>query len=121
MKNLCYNPFTGLDISTQGNLKPCCKFLGNKMPTFNVENGIEEYQQSEWLSNLQKEFLDGGRPIGCQNCWKEEDAGVKSKRQLDYISHKEEFDHIDHDIEKPLIVAIDELFNNELDWEYVTE
>lgn len=95
MKNLCYNPFLGLDINTQGEMKPCCKFLGNKMPTFNVENGVKEYQQSEWLSNLQKEFLDGKRPVGCQNCWKEEDSGVKSKRQLDYIRHKEKFDQVD--------------------------
>ena len=33
----------------------------------------------------------------------------------------EEFDHIDHDIEKPLIVAMDVLFSDELDWEYITE
>ena len=33
----------------------------------------------------------------------------------------EEFDHIDHNIEKPLVVAMDELFSHELNWEYIAE
>tara|TARA_Y100000590_G_scaffold230711_1_gene260028 strand:+ start:35 stop:292 length:258 start_codon:yes stop_codon:yes gene_type:complete len=40
---------------------------------------------------------------------------IEDTEQLD------EFDDIDHNIEKPLIVAMEELFSNELDWEYVTE
>ena len=33
----------------------------------------------------------------------------------------EEFDDVDHDIEKPLIVAMEELFNEDLEWEYISE
>ena len=40
---------------------------------------------------------------------------IEDTEQLD------EFDHIDHDIEKPLVIAMEELFNNELDWEYPSE
>ena len=46
---------------------------------------------------------------------------LEAFQDIEDTEQLEEFDHIDHDIEKPLIVAIDELFNNELDWEYVTE
>lgn len=95
MKNLCYNAFIGLDIDIRGRVRPCCKILGNSMPVFAVENGIKEYQESKWLSNFQKQFLDGKRPAGCIRCWKEEDAGVKSKRQLDYERYKEQFEKLD--------------------------
>ena len=40
---------------------------------------------------------------------------IEDTEQLD------EFDDIDHNIEKPLIVAMEELFGDELDWEYVAE
>jgi len=33
----------------------------------------------------------------------------------------EEFDDVDHDIEKPLIIAMKELFNEDLEWEYISE
>mgnify|MGYP006119531423 FL=1 len=33
----------------------------------------------------------------------------------------EQFDDVDHDIEKPLIVAMKELFNEDLEWEYISE
>ena len=33
----------------------------------------------------------------------------------------EEFDDVDHDIEKSLIIAMKELFNEDLEWEIVSE
>ena len=45
--------------------------------------------------NLQKQFIDGKKPAGCMRCWKEEDAGIKSKRQLDYERFQDDFDKVD--------------------------
>ena len=95
MKNLCHNAFIGLHIDVAGRIRPCCKYLGNHGPYFDIKDGIEKYQLSEWLSNLQKEFLDGKKPAGCMRCWKDEDAGIKSKRQLDYERFKDDFDKVD--------------------------
>ena len=46
---------------------------------------------------------------------------LEAFQDIEDTEQLEEFDHIDHDIEKPLIVAMDELFSDELDWEYITE
>tara|TARA_E500000178_G_scaffold316212_1_gene335754 strand:- start:662 stop:1792 length:1131 start_codon:yes stop_codon:yes gene_type:complete len=95
MKYLCHNAFTGLDISPEGFLKPCCKFKHEGKEPFHIKDGIQNYQESKWLKDLQQDFIDGKKPDGCKRCWIQEDAGVKSKRQLDYERHKSNFDSID--------------------------
>lgn len=94
MKNFCHNAFTGLDITPAGTIKPCCKFLPNEIPIFNIKDGITSYKDSEFLKGLQDQFLQDQRPAGCLRCWTEEDAGIRSKRQLDYIRHKNHFDQL---------------------------
>ena len=95
MKKLCHNPFIGLDIDPSGKIRPCCKFLNNQIPYFNVNEGIAKYQNSDFLKKLRSDFLAGESPKGCQRCWIEEDAGIQSKRQLDYERHKESLDPVD--------------------------
>jgi len=98
MKNFCHNAFTGLDISPSGDIKPCCKFvLTDKIPAFNIKDGIASYKNSGFLKDLQKQFSADKRPEGCARCWTEEDAGIRSKRQLDYIRHKKNFDLLNAD------------------------
>ena len=46
---------------------------------------------------------------------------LEAFQDIEDTEQLEEFDDVDHDIEKPLIVAMDELFSYELDWEYITE
>lgn len=106
MKNFCHNIFTGLDISPSGQIKPCCKFLSNEIPKFNIRDGIDQYQKSDFVKNLKKQIMNDERPKGCQRCWIEEDAGIKSKRQLDYIRHKANFDKLPTDHEGYTNVSI---------------
>jgi sulfatase maturation enzyme AslB (radical SAM superfamily) len=106
MKNFCHNAFTGLDISPAGNIKPCCKFLNDKIPVFYIKDGITSYKDSEFLKDLQDQFLQDQRPAGCSRCWTEEDAGMKSKRQLDYIRHKTHFDLLKTDNSKFTNISI---------------
>ena len=46
---------------------------------------------------------------------------LEAFQDIEDTEQLEEFDHIDHNIEKPLVVAMDELFSEELNWEYITE
>jgi len=109
-KNFCYNAFLGLDISPSGTLKPCCKFGDNSIPQFDIKEGISRYKHSEFLKNLQEQFINDKRPKGCVRCWQEEDAGVKSKRQLDYERHETNFNQ--HDTSTTIFKNISLAFGN---------
>ena len=43
MNNLCHNAFIGLHIDVAGRIRPCCKYLGNHGPYFDIKDGIEKY------------------------------------------------------------------------------
>jgi sulfatase maturation enzyme AslB (radical SAM superfamily) len=45
---------------------------------------LKEYQNNPKLASMKEQFLKGGKPIECSRCWQEEDAGLPSKRQLDW-------------------------------------
>ena len=76
-ESFCSLPWTGLDISPQGNFKPCCKYQ------YTIANDIETYFNSQELSEIKKDFLSGKKPGGCYRCWNDESLGIPSKRQLD--------------------------------------
>lgn len=79
-KNLCILPWIAVDRNRQApgsaSLSPCCLWKSKK----NYSN-IDTFWNSEEMVNLRKEFLQGNRPDGCEVCWKNEDAGIKSMRQ----------------------------------------
>ena len=88
--NICHIPWTGLETRPDGSYRPCCIYKeeikqqdGSVMNT--KEHSVEEAQNSEYMEDLRKEFRTGGRPTGCENCWKEEDSGKTSKRQHAWI------------------------------------
>ncbi len=93
MSNLCHHPFTSVDITSNGTLRPCCKFMSRDLPEFNIKDGLDAYEKSQWLSDLRESFVKNEKPRGCERCWKEEDAGFESKRQMD----KSILGHIDLD------------------------
>lgn len=77
MTKMCYHPWVGLDISPQGDFKPCCKYKNT------VANSLDDYQSSAELAQLKQDFLNGYQPSGCSRCWRDEDAGLPSKRIID--------------------------------------
>ena len=74
---MCRHPWSGLDISPQGEFKPCCKY--NNI----VATTLTEYQTSPELAKLKEDFSNGIKPDACKRCWNDEAAGIASKRQLD--------------------------------------
>lgn len=74
----CHHPWVGLDISPQGDFKPCCKY--NRT----IARDLESYLASDELAELKQSFERGEQPPGCQRCWRDEEAGLPSKRELDW-------------------------------------
>ena len=73
----CSLPWVGLDVSPQGEFKPCCKYQHT------IATDIVEYFNSDELKNLQNDFTNGRKPDGCHRCWQDEDVGIASKRLID--------------------------------------
>ena len=76
--NFCYHPWVGIDISPQGDFRPCCKY--DQI----IAKNLDDYLTSDHLLKLKEDFLNGIKPSGCLRCWNDESAGIPSKRQIDY-------------------------------------
>ena len=78
--NICPLPWTSLEVDVNGSASPCCLYKGT-IPNYKVyETDLKTIQKSEYMELLRKQFRIGNKPIGCQSCWQEEDAGKTSKR-----------------------------------------
>jgi hypothetical protein len=89
----CYAPWTNLDISPQGDIMPCCKYVPdvNDKP-FNLQtHSLSEYSGSAFLQQIKQEFVKDQWPTGCVRCQIDEQNNIKSKRQLDHDRWQEHF------------------------------
>jgi len=78
--NVCPLPWTHLEVDVNGGASPCCLYKGSVPDVKVYETGLKDIQQSAYMESLRQEFRNGKRPVGCQSCWQEEDAGKTSKR-----------------------------------------
>ena len=88
----CYHPFHGVDIFNDGTLQPCCKFRKELFPNWqihNIKDGINNYLENPAVKELQRMFANGEKPAACVRCWADEEAGLKSKRQMDLDNHQD--------------------------------
>ena len=76
----------GFSNDPNGTVRPCC--ISKEHVTtkdgekyFVQKHSVKEIFHSEYMQNLRKEFLQGGKPKGCSVCWMDEDNGYESKRQ----------------------------------------
>lgn len=90
----CVLPWVSLEASPIGTVRPCCLALdeitddkGNKYRL--KDTPLAEIQNSQYMTDLRQEFLDGNKPQTCRRCWQEERAGRTSKRMhtLDRLKH----------------------------------
>ena len=51
--NICYQPWVGLDISPQGEYKPCCKY------SHAISDNYNDYRNSDELNQLKLDHLNG--------------------------------------------------------------
>jgi len=102
----CFSPWTNVDISPNGTLSPCCKFqLKHYDKIYNIlDDGVDEYLQSNFLEQLKTEIKQDRWPAGCERCQIDEQNGVESKRILDRQRWHSHYDK--HQTDKVLTASI---------------
>lgn len=88
MDSFCTMPWSGIEINTNGDLRPCCKFADSRIIDaksnlpFNVStHKLNNYLWSNELRIIKQKMLNGEYVSECRKCYEEEAAGVKSLRQ----------------------------------------
>ena len=87
----CTVPWTNIDISPQGEIRPCCKFK-NAYPHKPVninDNTITDYLNSPTLGEVKRDFMADKWPKGCERCKIEEDSGIESMRMMEQNKWKD--------------------------------
>ena len=85
--NVCHLPWTGLEVTSAGEYKPCCLYQTPLKDKDNkhlnaTKHSIRDALHSQEMEDLRTQFRENKKPKGCEKCWKEESAGKKSKRIL---------------------------------------
>jgi MoaA/NifB/PqqE/SkfB family radical SAM enzyme len=139
-KTWCTYPFTSLVLHNSGSYSPCCTAnesvsvdLHDKefvMKMFDPTNvgpwkpfgmTVKEAFHSEFMKDIRQKMMNGEKPTACNSCWKDENNGIKSKRQgMNQVyleSQHSPFDggmdyDIDEMIRKPQIRSLDLKFDN---------
>lgn len=102
-KTFCALPWIHLSTRPDGNMRVCCtanassvqdpdstqKVNGGQVGVLKTNNGVPanlnnssllESWNNDYMRNVRKMMLRGEKPPSCLKCYKEEDAGVQSKR-----------------------------------------
>lgn len=88
---ICGYPWISLDIDPNGYFKPCCFYQDyitkdNNLPYHASRDSIKDVYYSKYMIQLREDFRQGKKPKSCERCWKEEESGAASKRQL--VKHR---------------------------------
>lgn len=86
-ENLCAIPWRGFTNEPDGKVKPCCFYKGfitdeSDNDYFLQKDSIEEIFNSPFMQKLREDFRQNKKPIECNICWKDEEAGYQSKRKI---------------------------------------
>ena len=84
-ETFCFSPWAHLEISSQGELRPCCVYkqavTDDRGIPYNINtHSLEEVYNSNYMKQLRTEFLQGAMPSGCSNCWYKEKHRGQSNR-----------------------------------------
>jgi hypothetical protein len=88
----CVLPWVHLFADEGGSLRPCCMTLEhpelvNRDPSgapYKIydEAGLASAWNSPFMRELRHQFLSGQRPVVCSRCFRDEDLGMTSHRQI---------------------------------------
>ena len=91
MSAKCILPWISIETTPMGTTRPCCLYT-DEIPDVDLKTStLEDAFNSKTMRDLRRSFRRDEKPEGCRNCWREEDAGKKSKRE--YMLEK--FKHLD--------------------------
>ncbi len=77
------NPYNSVEHNV--NALPCCRY--SHTGSEKLEN-IDTINKSPTWIKLQKQFLNGEKPEGCEHCWRDESHKVISYRQINLLTFK---------------------------------
>jgi MoaA/NifB/PqqE/SkfB family radical SAM enzyme len=100
---LCPLPWHHLEVSAQGEIRPCCvssQRIGNAATV-----SLTDAFYNDNMSILRQDFLDGKQPNGCKQCWSAEDKGLISNRKYHVSFLKKQL--LTVDLDKPTIKSLD--------------
>jgi len=90
----CVLPWVSLEASPIGTVRPCCladdEIVDNEGNKFELLTAnFADIQNSNHMTALRQQFLNGEQPQTCRKCWNEERSGRTSKRMhtLDRMKH----------------------------------
>jgi sulfatase maturation enzyme AslB (radical SAM superfamily) len=102
-KTICVYPWTLLSVGSMGNLRPCCNAINARIEeTPDVTAMIttkKDYTTDSLLNNythqeLRKGMIAGERSPICTRCWKMEDSGMQSFREMINQRFADTYDYI---------------------------
>lgn len=94
MSSNCILPWISIETTPLGNVRPCCLYR-EELPGIDLKtHTLEQAFNSKSMRDLRRKFRRGERPENCRNCWREEDAGKKSKRM--YMLEKFKHEKVDY-------------------------
>jgi radical SAM protein with 4Fe4S-binding SPASM domain len=76
---ICPLPWRHLEVSPQGEIRPCCVYSSIVGNVNNVS--LKETFYGNEISTLRQDLLSGKKPSGCKQCWIAEDNGLISYRR----------------------------------------
>jgi hypothetical protein len=93
-KSFCILPWIHLATHPNGGASLCCrsnhtnaiswaKKRGSQSLVTLDNDSLEDIINSEKFIEVRQAMLNGERPIECEGCWRDEDSGIKSKRQYE--------------------------------------
>jgi len=84
----CSRPFNEINIDIDGGISPCCTMYGKPYESIN------HYLNSDFLKDLKKDLTTGVKSTSCFRCWKHENRGTWSNRELNEIKDFISYAHI---------------------------
>lgn len=90
--SVCILPWIHVYVNQQGEIGPCCVFNEN-FPIGNIKNmTLQESINSDSMKSIRQQMLNGERPDSCSTCWKKEDNGIPSMRELSNFKYQSYLD-----------------------------
>jgi MoaA/NifB/PqqE/SkfB family radical SAM enzyme len=76
-ETVCPLPWMHLEISNNGNIRPCC--VAGSIGNINHSHISDQFMSAE-MNNLRNSMLNGHKPSACNTCWNLESNGLHSNR-----------------------------------------
>jgi len=101
MKHFCNAPWVNVSIDPNGDVLPCCRINTSIFKPDNLKNkSLDETWNGPALQQLRESFTENEAPAACSDCYKLEESGLESYRQI--INEREDYPDLDTISEPPI-------------------